>query len=204
MQGRVRSAARTAVVLVLGLVLVSACGKKVRRIDPETTTDLSGFWNDTDSRIVAEGMIADCLTHPWIQQHAIEYERKPVVIVGIVRNRSMEHIATNTFVRDLERALINTGQVRVVASPLEREELREEREQQQDWAAEETRKRLRAETGADYMLNGDINVIIDKEGGTEVKFYQVDLFLTSIENNERIWIGQSKIKKEISRSGLGL
>jgi uncharacterized protein (TIGR02722 family) len=188
----------------MGLIVVSACGKKVRRIDPAETTDLSGFWNDTDSRIVAEDMTADCLSHPWIQQHAMEYQAKPVVIVGIVRNRSMEHIATNTFVRDLERALINTGQVRVVASPLEREELRDEREQQQDWATEETRKMLRAETGADYMLNGDINVIIDKEGGTEVKFYQVDLFLTSIETNERIWIGQSKIKKEISRSGLGL
>jgi hypothetical protein len=176
----------------------------VRRIDPESTTDLSGYWNDTDSRIVANEMITDCLSHPWIQQHAIEYETKPVVIVGTVGNRSMEHIATGTFIRDLERAYVNSGQVRVVANPLEREELRDEREQQQDWATDETRKRLRAETGADYMLNGTIDVILDREGGTEVKFYQIDLYLTNIENNERIWIGQSKIKKEISRSGLGL
>ena len=99
---------------------------------------------------------------------------------------------------------MNSGQVRVVANPLEREELRDEREEQQDWAREETRKQLRAETGADYMLNGVIDTIIDKEGGTEVKFYQIDLYLTGIESNERVWIGQSKIKKEISRSGLGL
>ncbi len=204
MQGKVKGAARAAVVLVLGLAVVSACGKKVRRIDPEETTDLSGFWNDTDSRIVSDDMIADCLSHPWIQDHAIAYDAKPVVIVGSVRNRSIEHIATGTFIRDLERALVNSGQVRVVANPLEREELRDEREQQQDWASEETRKRLREETGADYMLNGVIDTIIDKEGGTEVKFYQIDLYLTSVESNERVWIGQSKIKKEISRSGLGL
>jgi uncharacterized protein (TIGR02722 family) len=192
-------------VVILGLAVLSACGgTKVRRIDPGTTTDLSGFWNDTDSRIVAEDMIADCLSHPWIQKHAIERETKPVVIVGTVRNRSMEHIATGTFIRDLERALVNSGQVRVVANPLEREELRGEREGQQDWAREETRKRLRAETGADYMLNGVIDVIIDKEGGREVKFYQVDLYLTDIETNERVWIGQTKIKKEIKRRGLGL
>lgn len=204
MQGRLAMVARATAILFLGFAVSTGCGKKVRRIDPESTTDLSGFWNDTDSRIVANDMITDCLSHPWIQQHVIEHETKPVVIVGTVGNRSMEHIATGTFIRDLERAYVNSGQVRVVANPLEREELRQEREQQQDWATEETRKRLRAETGADYMLNGTIDVILDREGGTEVKFYQVDLYLTSIETNERIWIGQSKIKKEISRSGLGL
>ncbi len=184
--------------------LAVGCGKTVRRIDPETTTDLSGYWNDTDSRLVAEAMTTDCLTHPWIQEHVREFQTRPVVIVGAVRNRSMEHIATGTFIRDLEAAFVNSGQVRVVADPLEREELRGEREDQQDWAREETRKRLRAETGADYMLNGAIDVIVDREGGREVKFYQVDLYLTSIETNERIWIGQNKIKKEISRSGAGL
>jgi uncharacterized protein (TIGR02722 family) len=189
---------------MLAASLTAGCGKKVRRIDPETTTDLSGFWNDTDSRLVAEGMITDLLTHPWIQEHARSFQATPVVIVGSVRNRSMEHIATGTFIRDLERAFVNSGQVRVVANPLEREELRGERVEQQDWAREETRKQLRAETGADYMLNGAIDVIVDREGGRQVKFYQVDLFLTSIESNERIWIGQTKIKKEISRGGLGL
>ncbi len=192
----------TAAILVC---VVSACGgKKVRRIDPESTTDLSGYWNDTDSRIVADEMIQDALSHPWIQKHQRNTGEDPVVIVGLIRNRSEEHIATGTFTRDLERAYINSGQVRVVASSGEREELREERFEQQDWANEETRKKLRDETGADYMLSGTIEVIIDREGGTEVKFYQIDLNLTDIESNERVWIGQAKIKKEITRSGLGL
>ncbi|UCC73356.1 MAG: penicillin-binding protein activator LpoB [Gemmatimonadota bacterium] len=203
MQGNAVRVVRAAALFVLAAAVLAGCGKKVRRIDPETTTDLSGFWNDTDSRLVADDMINDCLTHPWIQQHVIDYDGKPVVIVGTVRNRSMEHIATGTFIRDLERAFVNSGQVRVVANPWEREELRGEREEQQDWAREETRKQLRAETGADYMLNGAIDVIVDKEGGREVKFYQVDLYLTHIETNERAWIGQTEIKKEISRSGIG-
>lgn len=203
MDGFTPRVARAAALLIL-ISLMAACGKQVRRIDPNTTTDLSGFWNDTDSRLVAEDMIQDCLTHPWIQEHAMQSQSRPVVIVGIVRNRSMEHIATGTFIRDLERSFVNSGQVRVVANPLEREELRDERLDQEEWAREETRKKIRAETGADYMLNGVIDVIIDKERGVEVKFYQVDLYLTGIENNERVWIGQTKIKKEITRGGIGL
>ena len=195
---------RSVATVALAAIVLGACGKKVRRIDPETTTDLSGNWNDTDSRQVSEAMIADAMSHPWITEHAYEHDGKPVVIVGTVRNRSMEHIATGTFIRDLERAFVNSGQVRVVANPLEREELRGERFEQQEWASEETRKRLREETGADYMLNGAIEVILDREGGRQVKFYQVDLFLTEIQSNERVWIGQKKIKKEISRGGIGL
>ena len=198
------SVMRAVLLLIVIVFLFPGCGKRVRRIDPGTTTDLSGYWNDTDSRLVSEGMISDCLSHPWIQRHVMESEARPVVIIGTVRNWSMEHIATGTFIRDLERAFVNSGQVRVVANPLEREELRGERMDQQEWASEETRRRLREETGADYMLNGAIDVIIDREDGHEVKFYQVDLFLTDIETNERIWIGQTKIKKEITRSSLGL
>jgi uncharacterized protein (TIGR02722 family) len=205
MQARIRSAACGFAFFALALTSLSGCaGTTVSRLDPETTTDLSGFWNDTDSRVVADEMIADCLTHPWSGNHTARAGSKPVVIVGSVRNRSTEHIATGTFIRDVERALVNSGQVTIVASPYEREELRDERAEQQDWAREETRKQLRAETGADYMLTGDIDLIIDREGGTEVKFYQVDLFLTHIESNERVWIGQKKIKKEISRSGIGM
>ncbi len=132
-----------ALALLAFAITVAACGKQVRRIDPDTTTDLSGNWNDTDSRLVAEDMIQDCLTHPWIQEHALEQGVKPVVIVGIVRNRSMEHIATGTFIRDLERSFVNSGQITLVASPLEREELRGERLDQDEWASEETRKKIR-------------------------------------------------------------
>lgn len=205
MQRNTRSFIEANALVVLGCLLVAACGgKSVRRIDPETTTDLSGYWNDTDSRLVADDMTMDCLTHRWIEDHALERQKRPVVIIGVVRNRSMEHIPTGTFIRDLERAFVGSGRVRVVANPLEREEIREERLEQEEWASEETRKRIREETGADYMLQGWIDVIIDREGGHEVKFYQVDLYLTDIESNERIWIGQKKIKKEIKRSGLSL
>ena len=45
------------------VALLSACsssgGKKVTRLDANEVTDLSGSWNDTDSRLVAEEMIND-------------------------------------------------------------------------------------------------------------------------------------------------
>jgi hypothetical protein len=128
----------------------------------------------------------------------------PTVIVGTIRNRSMEHVPVGTFVRDLERAYINSGAVQLVSSRGERDEIRDERADQQEYAAADTRARLRMETGADYMLQGEIQSIEDQEGGRRVVFYQVDLTLTDLENNSRVWVGQHKIKKFIERPRFGL
>ena len=187
--------------LLIGITVFSGCSssKQVTRVDADTTIDLSGRWNDTDSRMVADEIIGDCLTHPWINNHGISAGGKPVVIVGGIRNKSMEHIAVATFISDIERAFINSGKVRTVASSSERGEIREERADQGEFAALETVKRMGREQGADYMMTGEINTIEDREEGKQVVFYQTDLTLTNIETNEKVWIGQKKIKKFIGR-----
>ena len=187
-------------VLLLVLALPTACAhKQVSRISADSTTDLSGRWNDTDSRLVSEEMIRDCIASPWTERHALQAGKKPAVIVGTIRNKSSEHIAVGTFTGDIERALINSDKVTMVASAEEREEVRGEREEQQEFASEETMKRWGREHGADYMLGGVIQTITDQEGGETVVFYQVDLNLVHIESNEKVWQGQQKIKKYIGR-----
>jgi hypothetical protein len=191
----------TAVVLLAGSIAISGCSskKQVSRVDAGETIDLSGNWNDTDSRLVAEEMIGDALTRPWLANHLRDAGKNPAVIVGAIRNLSDEHIATGTFVGDIERAFVNSGNVRVVAKKEEREGVREERQDQQANASVETVKEFGQELGADYMLIGEINKITDQEGREKVAFYQVDLTLTNMQSNEKVWIGQKKLKKYIAR-----
>ena len=51
------------------LVLLMACSKKVSRVEADSTIDLSGKWNDVDSRLVAEAMIEDCLRSQWLYKY---------------------------------------------------------------------------------------------------------------------------------------
>ena len=191
----------TIYIFLVGIIAFSGCSssKQVTRVDTDTTIDLSGRWNDTDSRMVADEIIGDCLNHPWINDHGISTGGRPAVIVGGIRNKSMEHIPVATFITDIERAFINSGKVRTVSSSNERGEIREERADQGEFAAIETVKRMGRELGADYMMTGEINTIEDREGGDQVIFYQTDLTLTNIETNEKIWIGNKKIKKFVGR-----
>ncbi|HEY8483771.1 MAG TPA: penicillin-binding protein activator LpoB [Longimicrobiales bacterium] len=197
-------AIRLVLPLLLTAAALAACGKRVSRIDPASVTDLSGRWNDTDSRLVANALIEQSLAAPWARRYAETHGGEPpAVIVGEFRNRSLEHIPVNTFVRDLERAFINSGMVRVVASPEERQQVRAEREDQQQHARADTRARMAYELGARYMLQGEIQSIEDQEGRERVVYYQVDATLIDLESNLKVWAGQHKIKKYIVRERLG-
>ena len=188
-------------VLILAIVSLAGCAStKVTRTSSDEVIDLSGRWNDTDSRLTAEEIVSDCLSRPWIDDYLAENGEKPVVIVGSVRNKSSEHIEVLTFIKDIERELINSGRVRFVASAVEREEVREEREDQQSNATEETTNALAAETGADYMMQGVITSITDAVEGKKVIKYQISMELIHLQTNEKAWIGENEVKKLIKQS----
>ncbi len=188
------------------LALAAACNStRVSRVDPNSVTDLSGRWNDADSRLVANALIQQSLDAPWARNYATANGGKqPTVIIGAFRNRSMEHIPVGTFTRDLERAFVNSGTVQIVASKEERGDVRDERADQQQNAAADTRARLAREQGARYMLQGDVQTIEDSEGKEKIVYYQIDATLIDLESNAKVWLGQHKIKKFIERRGIGL
>lgn len=190
-----------ALLAMVAVVAVIGCGggRQVTRMDPATQTDLSGKWNDTDARMVAEEMVNDCLRRPWLTDFIAKKGDKPVVTVGKIRNNSSEHIDTETFTKDFERELLNSGNVRFVGSKLEREDVREERMDQRDWASAETVKQLRDETGADFILLGSVKTITDQLEGKQTVFYQTDFELINVQINEKVWIGTKEIKKGISQ-----
>jgi len=162
-------------------------------------TDLSGRWNDTDSRIVAESMVKEALEYPWLNTFSQSKRRQPVVVVGTVLNSSHEHINVHTFVTDLERELTNSQKVTFVAGKNERDEVRSERKEQAMYAREDTQKAPGREIGADYIMKGTIATILDEADGTKAMFYQVDLQMVDLESNAKVWFGQKKIKKVIEK-----
>ena len=190
------------ILFALGLAAIlifSNCGpsRKVERMDPNTATDISGRWNDTDAKLVAEEMIKDVLDRPWRTNFEMKNGKKPVVIIGQVRNKTSEHIDAGFFIKSMERTFINSGTVSVVQSGEERNEVRDERNDQQTFSSEETRKKWGKEKGADFMLNGVIMSVVDQYKKQKTVKYQVNLELTNLETNEKVWIGEKEIKKFI-------
>ncbi|MDR3124589.1 MAG: penicillin-binding protein activator LpoB [Endomicrobium sp.] len=196
---KVEQIAGCLLVSALSFVLFTCSGPQVTRIDPNEGVDLSGYWNDTDSHLVAEEMINDSFANQWLADFRKANARKPRVVIGLVLNKTEEHISTETFVKDLEKSYINSGKVTFVASKEQRAEIRAERADQTQNAKTGTAKTQGQETAADFMLKGQINSIFDANKKAQLKYYQVELELINLETNETVWIGQKKIKKVVSK-----
>jgi uncharacterized protein (TIGR02722 family) len=184
-------------IIAIVLLSISCANRQVTRVDPNTQIDISGRWNDTDSKLVAEEMTADVLSKPWLVRFETSLDRRPVVIISDVVNKSHEHIASEVFIKDIERAFVNSGQVRLVENAAFRDKLREELQSQQVNASEESKKALAKELGADFIMFGVINSTVDELGKEKVVAYKVNLELVNLQSTEKVWIGDKEIKKYI-------
>ncbi|MEK7286104.1 MAG: penicillin-binding protein activator LpoB [Nitrospirota bacterium] len=190
--------------LLLGCLMISGCATRVvERLDTAETVDLSTRWNDTDSRVVASEMVKEALARPWVDQFQQKKGKPPMVIIGTVLNKTHDHIPTETFTKDLERELFNSGRVTFVASKSERDEIREERADQQENASKDTVNQNRNETGANYMLKGVINSFEEQVDKKSYKYFQVTLEMIDMEKNTKVWFGDKKIKKLMTKKKFG-
>jgi uncharacterized protein (TIGR02722 family) len=186
---------RPFVLFLFCLAIITGCSRQVSRIDPSQQIDLSGRWNDSDSRIVADKMIQDLLSSDRFKEYAASLKRKPVIVVGLIRNKTSEHIDANNYIKKLEMAIYNSNVADIVESEEFRDKLRKERAEQQDFADPATVAQWGKEIGADVMLFGEMNSETDVLNKKRVVNYITTLFLTDIETNKRIWYGQHEIKK---------
>lgn len=186
--------------------LTGCSSTSVQRLDTSQEIALTDRWNATDSRLVSEEMIDDMLSFPWVnrwEQANLDRNRQPTVIVMGVRNKSHEHIEVSTFINNLRRAMIRSGRVDFVAGGDVRDDLREERKDQEFNATAATAAKLAAEQGANFALSGSINSWVDQLDGKRVTNYQVDLLLIDIQTNKQVWAGQKKLQKYQQRSKFG-
>ncbi len=193
--------AKRLIPVALSILLMSGCysNRKVTRVSPDEQIDLSGRWNDTDSRMVAEELTDQVLNEKWLPRFEQQHNnQRPVLIVGLIRNKSHEHIDAETFIKDIERSIIKNGSARLVQAGDKREELRQERADQQNFASQQTAKQWGMELGADFIMQGSINSIVDEYNRDKTVTYQINLELTDLESNEIVWIGDKKIKKLIT------
>jgi len=184
-------------ILPVAFLLLFSCARTVTRVEPTKAIDLSGRWNDTDSRMVADKMIYDLFDSDQFKKYADQLGRKPVIVVGMIRNKTSEHIDADNYVKKLEVVIHNSGIAELVESDEFRDKLRLERTDQQDFATSSTAKQFGKEIGADLMLFGEMTSETDTANKKRVVNYITTLFLTDIESNKRVWYGQEEIKKYV-------
>ena len=189
------------IILILASVLVAfsvSAKTKVQRVNEKKSLDVDGYWNDTDVKTVCSTLIEDCIESPRVAKFEKKNGRAPVVIIGKIKNESSERIDTSIVAKRLQTEILNTGVLEFVASKDERDELRDEKADQADHSSIETAKEIDNEQGADFMLQGSVKTIVQKDGKYTARTYDVTVTLIDIETNRIVWQGQdTSIRKLI-------
>lgn len=188
---------------VSSLFLFSCATTSVKRYAAEDSVkDLSGYWNSNDVDQVCTTLIDSCIKSRRITNFRATEGRAPVVIIGTIRNKSVEHIDTSILSKRFQNVIINDGTLEFVADANQRKELRAEKNDQAE-NAYETAKSIGNETAADFMLQGTVSTIVDTAGRQQVRTYQVDMQLIDLETNRIVWSEQNNdIKKYIKKSAV--
>jgi hypothetical protein len=185
------------VTLAVSVALLAGCGTKVQNVDPSTEGYITGRWNDSDARAVADQLVPDALGGAWLPEFRGQYgDTRPRVVIGDIENNTSEHINKDVFMNELQRVLINSGVVRFVADPGVREELMQEVQWQEDMAkgGGVSGDVAQGVSGADFMMLGTISSVVDQADKKAIVYYKVDLSLTDLRNWEKVWIGSAERK----------
>ena len=186
--------------MISALSVTSVFGKPVSRISAEKEKDLSGNWNDKDIRIVCESIIDECINSTYIKKFTKKNNRLPYVKLGTILNLSDEYMDTTIIANKFRNAIINSGEMKFVASDSEVEALREEQLNQADHSKLGTEAQFGNEQAADFMIQGTIKTVIDQNKNVTQKTYYVDVQLYDIESTEIVWTTEnSEIVKSINK-----
>lgn len=202
--------------ILLGIILCpvffffGCATTSVQRVDSKSNVDLSGRWNANDFQIVSESLINSCLESQRVDQFIKDYRSShggtvPACVVDRFANDTAEHIDTNMLADEIKVAIINSGRMDFVAGGDTRAAIRDERQDQQGFASEETAASLGNETGAALWLRGRLMYIGDRAGNVSDRYYVANAELIDISTARIIWSGKSdEIRKVVRQANVKL
>lgn len=194
--------------LFLALVLVTAftaCGPKAfvkgeYDKDVEKTNLLNDQWSETDMQQAVKDLVDSMVAH-----HTIAGAQKPpIVMVTKLQNKTSEHIDTESVMDMVRVELTNRGRVSFVDKQA-REDMDEEYAYQNSGRVDaKSKKGPGAQTGADFILNGRLDSIVQEVGKDKTVYYKVTLNLTKLDTGLISWTNHKQIRKVYKKKSVGL
>jgi len=190
--------------ILAGLILTAcANGPKISYGDAtavETTT--MGF-GSTDLQTIAAKLVDGLISFPPIVQ--MTSARRPVVFVDKIKNKTTEHIDTESITDTIQTKLLQSGKFRFVDMTAVKA-VQEQMQFQMDSGMVDPTKAAAfgKQTGAEFMLYGNMSSIVKRGSGAQDVYYKFTLKLVNLESGIMEWAGEKEIRKSGEKSFMSL
>jgi penicillin-binding protein activator len=200
---------RTLIAVALaGTTLVSTgflagCANKVAYGDAQAVETVNTDFGSTDLQQIAAKMTDDMLAFPPVVQ--VTAQRRPVIFVDKIKNKTTEHIDTESITDTIQTKVINSGKFRFVDMTAVKQ-VQEQLDYQQESGNVDPKSavKLGAQIGAEYMLYGNMSSIVKQSGNTKDVYYKFTMKLMHLQSGIVEWQGEKEIRKTKTKSLLGM
>lgn len=196
--------ARFSFVLVVLAMGLSACGPKAfvkgDYDDVNRENLLNDQWSETDMQKAVADLVGSMMTHPQIANA----KSPPVVMVTGLQNKTSEHIDTQSIMDMVRVDLMKTGRVSFIDKEARQDITDEYNYQGSGVVSEETKKGPGGQTGADFIINGRLDSIVQEVGKDKTVYYKLTLNLTNLKTSVIAWSDHKQIRKTFRKKSIGL
>ena len=191
-------------IAVFTMTLVTGCGPKAfvkgEYDDVEKDNNLNDSWSETDMQRVVKDLVGSMIAHPAIGNA----KRPPIVMVTKLQNKTDEHIDTQN-IMDMVRVELQRGGRVAFVDKEAREDVAEEYNYQNSGMVDEgTKKGPGGQIGADFIVNGRLDSIVQEVGKDKSVYYKVTLNLTNLKTNLVVWSDYKQLRKKFRKRSIGL
>lgn len=193
-------------VVIMGaaiLAMAMGCATNVQYGDPTSASTISTGFGSSDLQQIANSMVDSLLSFPPIVE--VTAQRRPVLTVDSVKNKTMQHIDTESITDSIRTKLMRSGKFRFIDRTTDRAAL-EEIQTQQDGGMTDpsTAVPMGQQLGAEYMLTANLSEIRQEGGRIQDTYYKFTMNLKNLRTGILEWSDEKEIRKTSKNQWLGL
>ena len=194
-------------VIAVGVLSVSLGGclgsKQVAYGDAGAVETTTTDFGSTDLQKISEKMVDSLLTFPPIVE--VTSKRRPVIFVDTIKNKTSEHIDTESVTDTISSRLLRSGKFRFV-DMTKVAAVRKQMEFQHDsgMVKDDASVKMGQQIGAEYMLYGNLSSIVKRNSDQKDVYYKFTMKLMNIESGILEWSDEKEIRKTKKKSMFGL
>ncbi|NOI37036.1 penicillin-binding protein activator LpoB [Vibrio sp. 070316B] len=195
---------KKSVIALLGLaVILGGCSNKVSYGDAQAVETTTIDFGSTDLQTIAGEMVDSMMASGSVSY--ITRDQRPIVFVERIKNKTSEHIDTESITDTISTKMLNSGKFRFV--DMDRvESVRDQLNFQNndELVNQSSAIQFGKMVGAQYMLYGNLSSIVKQAGSDEDVYYKMTMRLMDLESGLIEWADETEIRKQQSKSLLGL
>ncbi|ELF5324976.1 penicillin-binding protein activator LpoB [Vibrio cholerae] len=195
---------KKSVIALLGLaVILGGCSNKVSYGDAQAVETVNVDFGSTDLQKIAAEMVDSMMMSGSVS--AITREGRPIVFVERIKNKTSEHIDTESITDTISTKMLNSGKFRFV--DMDRVEAVRDQlnfQNNDELVNQSTAIQFGKMVGAQYMLYGNLSSIVKNAGSDKDVYYKMTMRLMDLQTGLIEWADETEIRKQQSKSLLGL